>query len=621
MFGIRFVLGLAAMAACFTVAAYRSVDAAPLQRQAAPYTFDVPAGWTATAVGGDGTVVAHGDAYVRIVKVAGGAQDESLVKKVVDQIGEQWMRFKQDSRGLLKLDGNQGIYLFVSGVNPKGVEATMRIDAAPFGEDAYMLIMSAPSDAFVRFQPAFQQIEKSFAMSSGRARSKPSSEAAGGSTPTGFKVVDEAGGGRILFTPLSGVSSGPEAFRSGLARIRGYFDESPKLLSGVASKDHNLTVSVFNATLKGSPVTGLATAAYDPEGNSDFAIVFDSSEHLKSSLAPMMRHVSDMALAAIERSKPAASGLELDFARFNAEAAHVALTSTQYPGGIGSVGIAAGYTPHLQGTGTAVALGDDGSYMNVMGFDGMCDPRGSLYKSQHQLELLAGPNFHPTPDGRVWIEYDPNPVTAWKKFVTEHSRLRGTEDANPQVLRDEAMKGVPGGWTGRLVSGTMTVRGETFAFTGSLMTSPPPPPVGSWSLSITILAAPIKNAAKDFPALIAMQKSVHLDVAALRDHANRFMARMNEQTAQWMAENRAAGDAARNRSVASSMEHARATRDTMDRSTAGFINHILDRSVVRHEPTGAHATLDSNLASALERSDPQNLTPVPISQYVKGVDY
>ena len=135
------------------------------------------------------------------------------------------------------------------------------------------------------------------------------------------------------------------------------------------------------------------------------------------------------------------------------------------------------------------------------------------------------------------------------------------------------------------------------------------------------LRAPIKNAAKDFPALIAMQKSVHLDLAVLQDNANRVMARMNEQTNRWIAENKAAGDAARDRSVAISMANAQGARDAMDRSTAGFINHILDRRVVQHNPTGAHGTMDIGLASALERSDPQNFSPVPISQYVKGVDY
>ena len=66
--------------------------------------------------------------------------------------------------------------------------------------------------------------------------------------------------------------------------------------------------------------------------------------------------------------------------------------------------------------------------------------------------------------GQVVIEYDSNPVNAWKKFLTEISRQRGTPDLAPDVQREAPMKGAPNGFTGRLVSGTMTVNGEPFAF-------------------------------------------------------------------------------------------------------------------------------------------------------------
>lgn len=616
----------------FTLMILTVACAALAQRPSVPYTFDVPAGWTTTSLGDDGTMVSSGDAYVRIVKIPGGGKDELLVRRVVDQIGEQWKQFKQDERGQAKLAGSTGIYLFFSGVNPKGIEATMRIVAAPFGDDAYMLIMSAPTKDFLNIKEAFKQIEHTFALSPGDARPAVGGDlparpapAAGDlparSAPAGLKAVDEAGGGHILFSPLTGASSGPDAFRSGLGKIHGYFDASPKLLSVVTSKDHNITISVFSASLRGSPVAGFATSNYDPAGNSHFAVVFDSPDHLRTSLTPMMRHVHDMAESAIEHSQPAGHGPAIDFAKFEAAAGHVALTRTQYPGGIGSIGIASNYKPNLHSDGSCVAIGEDGSYMNLMGADNMLDPRGSNYKLQQQLAHNIGKTSLPPIPGQVFIEYDADPVSAWKKFITEISRQHGTPDLNPQVQHEGPMKGVTAPWTGRLVSGTMTINGEPFAFTGSLMTSPPPSAQGAWSLGVTILAAPIKNAAKDFPALLAMQKSVRLDMGALRDQTNRNIARMNEESTRWLAENGAAGDAARNSRVASSMANARASRDAMDRSTAGFINHILDRSVIQHNPTGAHGTMDSGLASALERSDPQNFSPVPISQYVKGVDY
>ena len=427
MSALRFVLTLLALTV--VCAAY----AAPFQQPAIPYTFDVPAGWNAMSLG-DGTIVTSGDAYVRIVKVPGGGKDDLLVKRVVDQIGEQWSKFKQDERGEAKLAGSTGIYLFISGVNPNGVEATMRIVAAPFGDDAYVLIMSAPTRDFLNMKEAFKQIEHSFALSSGGAANRD--ELAARPAVSGLKAIDEAGGGHILFSPLAGASSGPEAFRSGLGKIRGYFDSTPKLLSVVNSKDHNITISVFDASLHGSPVAGFATATYDSAGNSNFAVVYDVPDHLKTSLTPMMSHVHKMAEAAIERSRPAGGGL--DFARFAAESSKVALRRMQYPEGIGSVGIAPGYTPHLMATGTCVAIGEDGSSVNIMGFDGMSDPRGTGYKSKQLVESLAGPNFHPTPDGKVWIEYDPNPVSYLEEVRNRKLALHGSPDMNPQILHEAA---------------------------------------------------------------------------------------------------------------------------------------------------------------------------------------
>ncbi|HLJ54767.1 MAG TPA: hypothetical protein VKT77_06970, partial [Chthonomonadaceae bacterium] len=599
----------------------RTAVAAQARKASAPYTFEVPAGWSATSLGDGGTIVARGDAYVRLVRVAGGGKDELLVKRVVDQIGEQWTQFKQDERGSAKLAGSDGIYLFLSGVNPKGVESTLRIVAAPFGDDAYMLIMAAPTRDFLNLKDAFKQIEHTFALSS--AGSLPAADAGlpAGPAVAGLRVVDEAGGGRILFLPLRDAPSGPDTFRSGLGKLRGYFDATPKLLSVVSSKDEHVTISVFNASLHGSPVAGFIAASYDPAGNSHFAVVFDAPDHLKASLSPMMGHVHEMAQAAIERSRPASSGPKIDFDKLAAASSKVALTTTPYPGGVGKIGIAAGYKPTLLPGGTCFATGEDGSYMTLMASDNMLDPRGTSYKTQKQLAHNIGKEDLPPIPGQLFIEYDPDPVAAWKKYITALSQQRGTPDLSPQVEREAPMKGMSPPASGKMVSGTMTIKGEQFAFTGALLAGRPPTAEGFWSIGVTILAAPVKNAAKDFPALFAMQRSVRLDMKALTDQTNRNIAQMNEDSARWMATNRAAYNEASERRFASSMANARASRDAMDRSTAGFINHILDRNVVEHNPTGAHGTLNANLADALVHSDPQNFSEVPVSRYVRGVDY
>ena len=153
------------------------------------------------------------------------------------------------------------------------------------------------------------------------------------------------------------------------------------------------------------------------------------------------------------------------------------------------------------------------------------------------------------------------------------------------------------------------------------MTSPPPSAEGSWTLSVTMLVAPVKNAAKDFPALDCDAKSVHLDLVKLGIENNRNIAAIRDQSMLWLAENKAAGNAARDSRFAASIANAQASRDARDRTTAGFIRNIQGITVIEQGSTGAHGTVDYDLASALVHSDPRNVTVVPISQYVGGVDY
>jgi hypothetical protein len=42
---------------------------------------------------------------------------------------------------------------------------------------------------------------------------------------------------------------------------------------------------------------------------------------------------------------------------------------------------------------------------------------------------------------------------------------------------------------------------------------------------------------------------------------------------------------------------------------------------VAHSPSGAHFNADSSTAQALVNFDPAHYRSVPVSEYVKGVDY
>jgi hypothetical protein len=589
------------------------------------YTFKFPTGWKVTSLGGSDAIASDGGAaYVRIVHVPGGGKDKALVDHFTEQVGTQWQNFKQNSAGSATLSRQRGIYVFFTGINPKGVAAVMRIVAAPFGDDAWMLIMSAPNADFVLTQEAFKQIEFSFTVGGG-ATPAPGDANTGEPTATAptesAHTTGAAGEGHVLQGALQDVSSGPAAFKAGLHHTRGVFDASINLLSVARSKDNpNLTMASFTAAQQGAPVGGLVIAVYDPAGHSRFALLYDAPDRLAKSLPTMLKRFDAATQERLEKARPQGGSAAMDFARFEKEASHVALNRTQFQDGTASIGVAPGFKPTLMSGGRFTASASDGAYITLFRPCNVLDPNGTLYKMQAQL----GRNVHSGPmhvPGQVILAYDPDLVSAWKNYIVENARQNNAVNSDPQVLKRATAPGSTKDWPMVNIAGTMTVNGEPFVFTGMLVGSPPPTAQGGWSVQVTLLAAPAAHAAVDMPAMIAMQQSEKVDMSAVQQQTMHNIAAINAQTSAWLRSNKAAYDEASQRRFDSAMANAHASRDAMDRSTAGFIHYISNTSVLQHNPTGARATVDANLASALEKADPQNLSVISSKDYIKGVDY
>ncbi len=430
-----------------------------------------------------------------------------------------------------------------------------------------------------------------------------------------------AGEGHVLQGALQDATSGPTAFKAGLRRTRGVFDASINLLSVARSKENpNLTMASFTAAQQGIPVGGLVIAVYEPAGHSRFALLYDAPDHLAKSLPAMLKRFDTATQEILEKARPQSASAAMDFARFEKEAGHVALNRVQFQDGTASIGVAPGFKPLLMSGGKFTASAADGAYITLFRPCNVLDPNGTLYKMQEQL----GRNVHSGPmhiPGQVILAYDPDLVSAWKKYIAENARQNNALNSEPQVLKSATAPGSTNAWPMVNITGTMTVNGEPFVFTGLLVGSPPPTAQGGWSVQVTLLAAPAAHAAEDMPAMIAMQQSEKVDMSAVHQQTMHNIAALNAQTTAWLRSNKAAYDEVSQRRFDSAMSNARASRDAMDRSTAGFIHYINSTSVLQHNPTGAHATADANLASALEKADPQHLSVISPKDYIKGVDY
>lgn len=447
--------------------------------------------------------------------------------------------------------------------------------------------------------------------------------------PDGLKTFDMPEGGRILFGKPGDSSSGPSTFKSGLRRTKGYFDTSLNLLSVVRSKNGEVTMGSFSAILRGTAVGGLAISMYDPDGHSRLAFLFDDPNHLAKSIPSMMRRLDELTQEMLKqetvKSAHSSNGKAFDsksstgFAGFEAASRNVALKGLAFPDGTTTIGVAPGFKPHTMSAGTFTASSADGATIELLVSHSLIDPNGTLYKMQAQMTRRF-PNASPTIPGQIVVAYEPDPVIAWKKYLTEYARQQNTPYPDPQITKHDQMHLTAPGWSGRVVSGTMTLHDETFVFTGRLLVSPPSLQ-GGWMLQATILAAPKEHVSDDMPAMMAMEKSEKVDMNATRELTMRNIDMINAQSAHQMSARQTAYDVGSQQRFNSSMARARASRDAMDKSTAGFIHYINGTTILQHNPSGGHATVEANLAGALEKSDPQHFSVVPVKQYVKGRDY
>ena len=132
------------------------------------YKLQVPAGWQPQAQG-NGLNLLKGPAFVTVVRMKGQGTPQSLIEFFAGRIKTQWKNFQGASAGDSQFAGRPGAYGWFSGINPRGVEAVLKIVATTDAESGYAMILSAPRNEFASNKGDFERIEAGFEL----MRSKP----------------------------------------------------------------------------------------------------------------------------------------------------------------------------------------------------------------------------------------------------------------------------------------------------------------------------------------------------------------------------------------------------------------------------------------------------------------
>jgi len=429
--------------------------------------------------------------------------------------------------------------------------------------------------------------------------------------PAGFRSVDA--GGRILAGSLGAEGSTESAFRAGLHRLGAYFGPSLAIGSVVRSTDGAVTMGTFRARLGGVPVSGLAVSTYRARATSLFAVLFDDAGRFATTLPKLAGRLRSMPPPVAANATPARTGTR-DLAAAMRAVPTVSLTSND---GTVYATIPRDWQMKRFAEGSFVADGPDHAEVVAgLGFS-MIDPRGPLYQNQLALSRQMGGRLDPTGGMGAPIPYVGDPAQAYRAIVMFLARAQHVDLEITSM--SEKPGAAPGGIRGAEVSGTSMRNGTALRF-DEVVGVGPPGPGGGWTATVTGAVAPADRFVADEPQMATAlagyridaqrrQDQVHANIAAGWAASRAGIANMNATTAR----DQAVADA--------SMRNARAAQDCIDRSTAGFVRYLNDSDVVRRSPDGAHLDVDAGTSQALRSFDPQHFASVPVSQYVKGVDY
>jgi hypothetical protein len=409
----------------------------------------------------------------------------------------------------------------------------------------------------------------------------------------GLRTIADPSGGSIVTGSLPDATTADTAFRAGLRRMNGYFGRSLALRGVVRSNDGSLTLGTFSATSRGARVSGLVIASYRA-GASQVAAVYDDAASFPHALPKLVAHLQALPPSATATS--AGGGSSSVVAAMRA----VPTTPMKSSDGTVSLRLPAGWQLKKFGEGEFIADGPDGAeVVGGVGFS-LIDPRLG-----NPASGLGAP-----------LPYSSDPKEAYRGLIGLLNRSSHVGFEFTSI--EEKPVSAPAGIRGARVYGTSIRDGKPLRF-DEIVGVGAPGAMGGYTMSVSGVVAPAERFERDEPEMGALYASYQLDNGARMQQVQASIAAGWAQVARGrqMLQQTTARDQA---AVDASMANARAVQDGIDRSTAGFVHYLNDSDVIR-TPNGAHANVDQGTSDALRSFDPEHYSSVPVTQYVKGVDY
>ncbi|SPF40277.1 conserved hypothetical protein [Candidatus Sulfopaludibacter sp. SbA4] len=379
-----------------------------------------------------------------------------------------------------------------------------------------------------------------------------------------------------------------------LRNIQARFGDRPQIGKFFRARGTDSVATLFTLTSKtqgGKRITGMVMVSMLGGNQAGAAVMYDDAARFGKTANALFQKLS-------EALRPAANQSTGAPARASS---FPALRRTPFPDGSGSIGLPAGWRITSAGAGSVRASGPNGESVALAVIYQIYDPSWISY-------LTA--NGRPVPLEATIYRYQGDLLGAWLA-VGQQSAQKQHQPIPTFVATS----------TTKLSQDSLLVMGELDFHDGKgplvskiqlgKMTS-----VTSWGMMVHRLSVPKRLVNEEWAT-----------VTAIKDTLNQNQAALDQMVRAKQAEISAIGQAASDRARVEGEAHdrynqsVRAVWDEQNRAGKAFENYQLDRSQVKDNDTGEHATLANPDADWLVKVNPNRFEIVEPGKYLPGVDF
>jgi hypothetical protein len=425
----------------------------------------------------------------------------------------------------------------------------------------------------------------------------------------GLKTIENPGGGHIVLGVLPGQLTPQAAMGQVLHRVSVLSGDRPQLSRVLQSPDGSIVAVLFTVTAKNQdnkPMAGLAIVSAPKTGNTEAALLTDYADRFPSTITSMFQRLKQELGATLSSSSASPSSAPSKGSAAPPATAGAAppkpsapaqpLTPVPFPDGSGRIGLPSGWSMVRAHQGDVLAKGPRGEVLRFGMPVSVLDPNDPRTRT-----LMPNPRG-PAPANFILIPFGTDPSVTLKSVSAQ---LAQKNRKQPPTTNIASVDNVPTSGPGKsyFYFGEIDMHdGQGPVYFVEQLFFSQPMALGGWQITVFQINIPKPIFAEEIATLARIFPSYGTNDAVILGEIKADMDLTQKITDNFM-------------------RWSNNLADSTERSTAGMSDYLRNETVVKSTETGGHARTSDDFADYLIKNYPNRFEAVPLSQYIKGIDY